>query len=65
MADPLDLTAIEFVERKTGLRVKPVAVEEDKLSDIITTRYATSLSQEVTEALKDVAPEKRQELEKI
>ena len=59
MADPLDLTAIEFVERKTGLRVKPVAVEEDKLSDIITTRYATSLSQEVTEALKDVAPEKK------
>lgn len=59
MADPLDLTAIEFVERKTGLRVKPVAVEEDKLSDIITTRYASSLSQEVTEALKDVAPEKK------
>ncbi|WKZ25725.1 MAG: GspE/PulE family protein [bacterium] len=59
MADPLDLTAIEFVERKTGLRVKPVAVEEDKLEDIITTRYASSLSQEVTEALKDVAPDKK------
>ena len=59
MADPLDLTAIEFVERKTGLRVKPVAVEEDKLGDVITTRYQTSLSQEVTEALKDVAPEKK------
>lgn len=59
MADPLDLTAIEFVERKTGLRVKPVAVEADKLDDIITTRYSTSLSQEVTEALKDVAPEKK------
>ncbi len=59
MIDPLDLTAIEFVERKTGFRVKPVAVEADLLSDIITTRYATSLSQEVTEALKDVAPEKK------
>lgn len=59
MSDPLDLTAIEFVERKTGFRVKPVAVEADKLSDITTTRYATSLSQEVTEALKDVAPEKK------
>lgn len=59
MADPLDLTAIEFVERKTGLRVKPVAVEEGLLADIITTRYATSLSQEVTEALKDVAPERK------
>ncbi|MEK7168447.1 MAG: GspE/PulE family protein [Patescibacteria group bacterium] len=59
MVDPLDLTAIEFVERKTGLRVKPVAVESGLLGDIITTRYATSLSQEVTEALKDVATEKK------
>ncbi len=59
MADPMDLTAIEFVERKTGLRVKPAAVEPDKLNDIISTRYATSLSQEVTEALKEVAPEKK------
>lgn len=59
MVDPLDLTAIEFVERKTGLRVKPVAVEAGLLGDIISTRYATSLSQEVTEALKDVATEKK------
>lgn len=59
MADPMDLAAIEFVERKTGLRVKPTAVEEGLLSDIITTRYATSLSQEVTAALKDVAPDKK------
>jgi type IV pilus assembly protein PilB len=59
MADPMDLTAIEFVERKTGLRVKPMAAEAEKLSEIITTRYATSLSQEVTEALKDVAPERK------
>ncbi len=59
MVDPLDLAAIEFVERKTGLRVKPVAVEEGLLGDIITTRYATSLSQEVTAALKDVAPDKK------
>lgn len=59
MIDPLDLTAIEFVERKTGFRVKPVAVEAGLLGDIISTRYATSLSQEVTEALKDVATEKK------
>ncbi len=58
MADPMNLTAIEFVERKTGLRVKPMAAEEDKIMDVIINRYATSLSQEVTEALKEVAPEK-------
>ncbi|MDP1760247.1 MAG: GspE/PulE family protein, partial [Candidatus Woesebacteria bacterium] len=62
MADPLDLTAIEFVERKTGLRVKPVAVEKEKLSDIIMTRYSSSLSQEVTQAMKEVAPEKKSSL---
>ena len=59
MADPMNLTAIEFVERKTGLRVKPMAAEEEKIMDVIINRYATSLSQEVTEALKDVAPEKK------
>lgn len=59
MADPMNLTAIEFVERKTNLRVKPMAAEEDKIMDVIINRYATSLSQEVTEALKEVAPEKR------
>ena len=56
----LILAAIEFVERKTNLRVKPVAAEEEKIMDIITTRYATSLSQEVTEALKDVAPDRKE-----
>jgi type IV pilus assembly protein PilB len=58
MADPMNLTAIEFVERKTGLRVKPMAAEEEKISELIVGKYATSLSQEVTEALKEVAPEK-------
>jgi type IV pilus assembly protein PilB len=59
MADPMDLTAIEFIERKTGLRVKPVASEESKILEAITVRYTTSLSQEVTAALKEVAPEKK------
>ena len=58
MSDPLDLSAIEFIEQKTGLGVKPVAAETEKIMDFIQTRYTTSLTQEVTEALKDVAPEK-------
>ena len=58
MADPLDLTAIEFIEQKTNLRVKPYAAEISKIDDFITTRYTGSLSQEVTEALKEVEPEK-------
>ncbi|KKQ75390.1 MAG: type II secretion system protein E [Candidatus Woesebacteria bacterium GW2011_GWB1_38_5b] len=54
MAEPLNLTAIEFMEQKTGLRIKPVASIPTIIEDFITTRYATSLSQEVTAALKEV-----------
>jgi type IV pilus assembly protein PilB len=60
MADPLDLTAIEFIEQKTGLSVKPHAAELSKIEHNISTRYTSSLAQEVTEALKEVAPEKSQ-----
>ncbi|MBU0572271.1 Flp pilus assembly complex ATPase component TadA [Patescibacteria group bacterium] len=60
MADPLDLTAIEFIEQKTGLSVKPHAAELSKIEHAISTRYTSSLAQEVTEALKEVAPEKSQ-----
>ncbi len=56
MSDPLDLTAIEFIEQRTGLRVKAEAAEPSKITEYISTRYAGSLSQEVTEALKEVDP---------
>jgi type IV pilus assembly protein PilB len=57
MADPLDLTAIEFVEQKTGYNVKPIAAEASKVEMKIASSYTTTLAKEVTEALKDVAPE--------
>lgn len=57
MADPLDLFAVEFIEQKTNLRVRPHACDQAKLDEFINVRYATSLSKEVTEALKDVVPE--------
>lgn len=57
MADPLDLTAIEFIEQKTGLRVKPEAAVPTKVDEFVSTRYSTTLSQEVTAALKEVSPE--------
>jgi type IV pilus assembly protein PilB len=58
MADPLNFAAIEFIERKTNYRVKPFAAEKVKIDEFITTKYTSSLSQEVTEALKEVAPDK-------
>src|SRR3972149_9105328 len=33
MADPLDLSAIEFIEQKTGLHVKPRAAEATQIED--------------------------------
>lgn len=63
MADPLDLSAIEFIEQKTNLHVKPVAVELSKVDEFVTTRYEASLSQEVTAAMAEVEPSKTRTLE--
>jgi len=58
MANPLDLAAIEFIGQKTGMRVKPQAAEFSKIEQMISAHYVTSLTQEVTAALKDVAPDR-------
>ncbi len=54
MANPLDLTAIEFIEQKTGFTIKPFAAEPSKVDLMISTNYTTSLAKEVSEALKEV-----------
>ena len=58
MADPMDLSAIEFIEQKTGFHVKPRAAEVKQIEDFIENRYSSSLTQEVTAAMKEVAPER-------
>ncbi len=58
MSDPMDLSAIEFIEQKTGYHVKPQAALPSQIEDFIETRYSSSLTQEVTAALKEVEPEK-------
>lgn len=57
MADPLNLVAIEFIEKKTGMRIKPQAGLQSKITELIVTGYASSLAQEVTEALREVRPD--------
>jgi type IV pilus assembly protein PilB len=59
MADPLDLGAIEFIERKSGMFVKPYITEASKIDSFVTSSYSTSLAREVTEALKEVSPGER------
>jgi type IV pilus assembly protein PilB len=56
MSDPLDLTAIEFVERKTGYKIIPHAAEPNRVENSIQTAYTTTLAKEVSEALKEVSP---------
>ena len=65
MTDPLDLSAIEFIEQKTGYRVKPFAAEADKIEEFIRTRYTTSLTREVTAALKDVGTDNRESVRSV
>ena len=55
MSDPLDLSAIEFIEQKTGYHIKPYAALPKQIEDYIQTRYTTTLTQEVTAAMKDVS----------
>ena len=59
MADPLDLTAIEFIEQKTGFHIRPYAAVSEVIDEFIAKRYSTTLSQEVTAALKEVSGESK------
>lgn len=66
MANPLDLTTVEFVEQKTGMRVKPVAVVPSLLTRLVSERYSIGLSEEVTTALKETgASEKTIDLTRL
>jgi type IV pilus assembly protein PilB len=61
MAEPSDLAAIEFIEKKSGCKIKPLTSTRKKIEIAIDQRYAQSLSTEVTAALKEttIAPEAR------
>lgn len=53
MADPLDLTAIQFISQKTGKKVVPHYADVEEIEKTIETAYSNNLSQEITEALED------------
>lgn len=53
MANPTDLQAIEFLEKKTSLHIKPYAAMPDEVMTAIEINYQQSLSTEVTAALKE------------
>ena len=53
MVDPLDLQAIEFLEKKSNLVVKPYMATEESIKKAIVEQYTRGLSFEVMEALKE------------
>jgi len=57
MADPLNLEVIEFMEKKTGAKIKPFMAVPSEIKNVILERYGAGLTSEVTAALKEAAPE--------
>ena len=51
MSDPLDIPAIELLERKTGLRIKPYMALPEKIQKAINDQYGRSIGRDVSEAL--------------
>lgn len=63
MANPLDLQVIQFLEDKSGMRIKPFMAFLEDISKSITQEYSQTLTTEVTSALKEVAEAKPEEQE--
>lgn len=55
MADPLDIQIIQFIERRSGKRVKPFLALPDDILKAIADQYSQNLTTEVTSALNEVA----------
>ncbi|MBW7955905.1 Flp pilus assembly complex ATPase component TadA [Patescibacteria group bacterium] len=55
MKNPLDLSAIDFVEKKTGYKLLPHFASPSEIERMIAERYAQSLSSEVNAALKETS----------
>ncbi len=57
MADPLDLEAISFLEKKTGKKIKPFLAPAQVVSLLIDERYSQGLATQVTAAIKETPVE--------
>lgn len=53
MANPMDLTAVEFLQAKSGSKIAPFFAVQSEIVKAINERYGQSLSTEVVAALKE------------
>lgn len=56
MVDPLDLSILEFIEKKSGKTIRPYIATAESITRAIAEQYTRGLSAEVGEALKEAAP---------
>lgn len=55
MVDPLNLQVVEFIEKKSGKKVRSYLALPSDIKNTIDEQYSQNLSTEVTEALKETA----------
>ena len=60
MEDPLDIQIIQFVEKRSGMRIKPFLALTDDIVKAINDQYSQNLTTDVTSALKEVQSVKPQ-----
>ena len=58
MSNPLDLETIDFLERKTELKVKPYMALPQQVEKVISVRYEQELTLQVKEALRETEKKK-------
>jgi len=58
MSDPLDIQVLEFIERKSGLSIKPYFAIPIEIERAINKQYSAGLTSEVGEVLKQTQPAK-------
>lgn len=61
MTDPLDLQVIQFIEKKSGLFVKPYLAAPEEIVKAIGDQYAQNLTSDVNSALKEVSDLRKDE----
>ena len=66
MADPLDLQVVEFIERKSGKRIRTFISTPTLINQAISEQYGQSLTTTVTAAVEEAAPvEAKEELKDL
>lgn len=59
MVNPMDLETIEFLEKRTGMRIKPFLAQASQIEQKIKEGYAQDITKEVARALKETETQRQ------